>query len=132
MTVQFMKSPMEAGSIHVERSAQLPGFLQFGGDPLLKGWSVLRNVRRTLEAETAKEGWVFFFMAGKIEKVAFGFNSRKTLGAALRRLAGRVKSQHCNSFEITRVTSQKFLGVFRITVSAHARRLQEGSVCFGQ
>jgi hypothetical protein len=125
-------SSKEAGSIHVERSARLPEFLRFEGDPLLKGWSVLRNVRSTLEAETAKAGWISFFMAGKIEKTSFGFNRRKTLGAAMRRLAGRVKSGKCNSFEIMHVTSKRFLGVFRVTVAAHARRLQEvkeGLVC---
>lgn len=132
MTAQSMNNSPEAGSIHVERSAQLPGFLQFGDDPLLKGWSEVRNVRSTLEAETAKAGWISFFMAGKIEKAAFGFNRRKALHAALRRLAGHVKSENCNSFEIMRVTSKRFLGVFRVTVAAHARRLQQGSVCFGQ
>jgi len=132
MTVQFTKNPLEAGSIHVERSTRLPAFLQFGGDPLLKGWSVLRNVRSTFEAETAKAGWVCFFMAGKIDKTCFGFSRRNALGAALSRLARRVKSENCNSFEIMHVTSKDFLGVFRVTVSAHARRLQEGSVRFGE
>ncbi len=110
----------------------MPGFLQFGGDPLLKGWSVARNVRSTLEAETARAGWVSFFMAGKIEKAAFGFNRRKTLGTALTRVARRVKSENCNSFEIMHVTSKQCFGVFRVSVAAHARRFQEGSVCFGQ
>lgn len=132
MNIQFTQTSMEPGSIHVERSARLPAFLQFGGDPLLNGWSVLRNVLSTLEAETAKAGWTSFFMAGKIEKTSFGFNRRKTLGAAMKRLATRVKSENCNSFEILEVTSKHFLGIFRITVSAHARRLQEGSVQFGQ
>ncbi|HTA47439.1 MAG TPA: hypothetical protein VK789_33585 [Bryobacteraceae bacterium] len=135
MTVQFTKNSTDAGSIHVERSEVLPAFLQFDGDPFLKGWSVLRNVRSTLEAETAKAGWISFFMAGKIEKSSFGFNRQKTLGAAMRRLATRVKSENCNSFEIMHVTSRKFLGVLRVTVAAHARHLQEArgsSVCFGQ
>jgi len=126
-----MKNGMETGSIHIERSAQLPKFLQFVGDPLLKGWSVIGNVRSTLEEETAKAGWISFFMAGRIENAAFGFNRQKTLGAALRRLAKRVKSGNCNSFEIIDVTSKQFLGVFRVSVAAHARHLQEGLVCFG-
>jgi hypothetical protein len=129
-----MTDAMEAGSIHVERSARLPGFLQFGGDPVLKGWPVLRNLRSTLEAETANAGWISFFRAGSIEKTCFGFNRQKTFGAALGRLARLVKSENCNSFEIMHVTSWQFLGVFRVTVAAHARRLQEVSespVCFG-
>lgn len=121
---------VDDGSLHVERSAQLPGFLRFSGDPLLKGWSAVGNVRSTFEAETAKAGWVSFFMAGRIEKAAFGFNRRNTLGAALTRLARRVKSANCNSFEIMHVTTKHFLGVFRVSVAAHARHLQKGSVFF--
>ena len=134
MTTQCKKDPMEDGSIHVERSGLLPAFLQFGGDPFLQGWSVLRNVRSTLEAETAKAGWICYFMAGKIEKSSFGFSRQNAFRAAMRRLARCVKSENCNSFEIMHVTSKHFPGVFRVTVSAHARHLQKvtGSlVCFG-
>jgi hypothetical protein len=126
---------LEAGSIHIERSAHLPAFIQFGGDPLLKGWSVVGNLRSTLEAETAEAGWTSFFMAGAIERAAFGFSRQKALAAVLNRLAGRVKAGNCNSFEIMHVTTRQFLGVFRVTVAAHARRLQElteGPVCLGQ
>jgi hypothetical protein len=121
---------VDDGSLHVERSARLPGFLQFREDPLLKGWSVVGNVRSTFEGETTKAGWVSFFMAGRIQKAAFGFNRRKTLGAALTRLAKRVKSGNCNSFEIMHVTTKHFLGVFRVSVAAHARHFQKGSVYF--
>lgn len=127
--------PIEAGSIHVERSAGLPRFLRFAADPLLKNWPVLRNLRSTLDVETANAGWISFFMAGKIEKTSFGFNFRKTLAAAMMRLAGKVKSGNCNSFEILHVTSQHFMGIFRVTVAAHARRLQavgESPVCLGR
>ena len=130
MSGPFTQNSMDAGSIHVERAARLPAFLDFGTDPVvgglaLKGWSVLRNVRSTLEAETGKAGWISFFMAGSIEKTSFGVDRQKTLGAALRRLAKHVKSQNCNSFEILHVTSKHFLGMSRVTVTAHARRLQE-------
>ena len=129
-----MTSGLEAGSIHIERSAHLPGFLQFGGDPLLKGWSVVRNLRSTLEAETAEAGWISFFRGGTIERAAFGFSRQKALRAVLKRLAGCVKAGNCNSFEIMHVNTKEFLGVFRVTVAAHARRLQEvteSPVCFG-
>jgi hypothetical protein len=131
-----MTSGLEAGSIHVERGAHLPKFLQFGGDPLLKGWSVVRNLRSTLDAETAEAGWISFFRAGAIERAAFGFTRQKALGAVLKRLAGCVKAGNCNSFEIMAVTTKEFLGVFRVTVAAHARCLQavmevrESPVCF--
>jgi len=129
MTMPSIENSMEPGSIHVERSARLPAFLRFGVDPvagaLLKGWSVIRNVRSTLDAETLKAGWISFFLAGKIERTSFGVDRQKTLSAALGRMARYVKSENCNGFEIMQVTTRRFLGIVRVTVAAHARRLQE-------
>jgi len=127
-----MTNATEAGSIHIEQSAQLPKFLRLGRDSLLKGWSEVTNARSTFEAETRKAGWTSFFMAGKVEKAALGFNREEALGAAFSRLAKYVRSEHCNSFEIAHVKTEQFLGIFRVTVAAHARHLQEGVACLGK
>ena len=44
---------------------------------LLNSWPVITNVRSTFDAEIKKAGWIFFFMAGKIEKTAFGSTSER-------------------------------------------------------
>jgi hypothetical protein len=118
-----------AGCIHVEAGGLLPQFLALRSQSLLNSWPLVTNVRSTLEAEIKKAGWVFFFMAGTIEKTAFGFNKRKTLRTALNPLTRSVRSQKCNCFEIVDVTSKRFLGMSRVSVSAHARHLQKGLVC---
>jgi hypothetical protein len=125
----IMTDAIEAGSIHIQAGEQLPKFLTLRSQSLLNSWPLVANVRSLLEEEIGKAGWVFFFMAGKIENTAFGFDKGKTLRAALNHLITRVKSQRCNSFEILEITSTRFLGVFRVSVSAHARHLQKGSVC---
>jgi hypothetical protein len=127
--VDATEAGIGAGNIYVEASGLLPGFLTLRSQSLLNSWPVITNVRSTFEAEIKKAGWVFFFMAGKIEKTAFGFDKRKTLRTALNRLTRAVRSQKCNSFEILRVTSKEFLGMSWVSVSAHARHLQEGLVC---
>ena len=132
MTVQLTDTSTGAGSIHVERSASLPAFLEFGGDPFLTGWSVLRNLHGTFEAETVRAGWIFFFLAGSIEKTSFGIDQQKTLAVVMQRLANRVKADKHNSFEIIHVQCSRFLGLFRVTVAAHARHFQEGSVLLAQ
>ena len=65
-------------------------------------------------------------MAGEIKATVFGFDRQKALRAALKRLIADVKSQHCNSIEITRVTGKSFLRVPYVSVSAHPRHLQKG------
>jgi len=72
-----------------------------------------------------------FFMAGEIKTTVFGFDRQHALRAALERLIAVVKSQHCNSIEITRVTDKSFLKVPYVTVSAHARHLQKGQLFSG-
>jgi hypothetical protein len=124
-----IEAGIEAGSIHIDAGGQLPKFLSLRTQSLLNSWPVVTNVRSTFEAEIKKAGWVFFFMAGKIERSAFGFDKRKTLKAALNRLTISVRSQKCNCFEIMDVTSKQFLGISRVSVSAHARHLQRGQVC---
>src|SRR5579862_4242413 len=102
MTVPLTNNSMEPGSLRVERASRLPSFLEFAGDaaiggPVLKGWSVLRNALSTLEAETAKAGWISFFMAGKIEKTSFGIDRQKTLAAAMSRSEERRVGKECRS-----------------------------------
>jgi hypothetical protein len=118
-----------AGSIHVEAGGLLPQFLVLRSQSLLNSWPLVTNVRSTFDAEIKKAGWVFFLMAGKIEKTAFGFDKRKTLRTALNRLTRSVRSQKCNCFEIMDVTTKQFLGMSWVSVSAHARHLQKGLVC---
>jgi hypothetical protein len=127
--VDATEAGIGAGSIHIDAGGQLPKFLSLRTQSLLNSWPAITNVRSTFEAEIRKAGWVFFFMAGKIEKTAFGFDKRKTLHTALNRLTRSVRSQKCNSFEITDVTSKHFLGMSWVSVSAHARHLQRGQVC---
>jgi hypothetical protein len=78
-----------------------------------------------------EEGWTFFFMAGEIKATVFGFDRQKALRIALKQLITDVKSQHCNSIEITRIMGKSFLGVPYVSVSAHPRHLQRGVIFSG-
>jgi hypothetical protein len=72
-----------------------------------------------------------FYLAGSIRTTAFGFNRAKTLDASLRRVVAAVREQGCNSLEIDNVVTDSFLGVPRVTVSAHPRHIQRGMVFTG-
>lgn len=117
-----------AGSILVEGGTHLPDSLLLQGQPDSNGWAPLNGGRSAFEKEVRQTGWTFFFMAGEIEATVFGFDKQKTLRAALKRLIANVKSQHCNSIEITHAASKSFLKVPYLRVSAHARHLQKGMV----
>ena len=124
--------PVTAGSILIAEGMLLPKplLLQSGSD--LKGWAEVKTSRSTFEKEIQEAGWTWFFMAGEIRTTAFGFDRQKTLRTALQRLIAKVTSQHCNSIEIAQVTSNSFLKVPCVSVSAHPRHLQKGLTFSGQ
>lgn len=112
--------------------APRPASLLFRGAPLLSGWAAVANVRSVFEGEMRAAGWIFFFMAGEVEVSALGFDQSKALRRSVARLAGHAKARNCNALEIAQITRSRFLGVSRVSISAHVRHLQKGSVFFGK
>ena len=121
-----MTDTITAGSILVEEGTHLPKSLLLQSESISNGWTAVKDARSTFEKAIQEAGWTFFFMAGDIKATVFGFDRQKALRAALKRLLADVKSQHCNSIEITRVIGKSFLKVPYVSVSAHPRHLQKG------
>ncbi len=120
-----------AGDILIEGGTYLPNSLTAPAESSIPGWSAVRSDRPTFDKEIKEAGWTNFFMAGEIKATVFGSDKQKTLRTALRRLIAQVKSQSCNSIEITDVTEKSFLKMPYVCVSAHARHLQQGLVFSG-
>jgi hypothetical protein len=125
-----MTDTITAGSILIEEGT-LPNSLLLPGESNSNGWAAVKDARSTFEKAIQEAGWTFFFMAGEIKATVFGFDQQKALRAALKRLITDVKSQHCNSIEITQVLGKSFLRVPYVSVSAHPRHLQKGLLFSG-
>ena len=122
-----MTDAIQAGTILIEGGASMPAFLGLESRPEASGWRSIGNLDWSqLDTAIQQAGWTFFFMAGEIKATVFGFDRQKALRTALRRLIVDVKAQHCNSIEITQVTSKSFLNVPYVSVMAHPRHLQMG------
>jgi len=126
-----MTDTITAGNILVQNGTHMPGSLLLQTDSDSKGWAAVNGARATFDKTIQDEGWTFFFMAGELRATVFGFDRQKALRSALKRLIVDVKSQHCNSIEITRVMGRSFLKVPYVSVSAHARHLQKGTMFSG-
>ncbi|MBI2688459.1 MAG: hypothetical protein HYX27_19315 [Acidobacteria bacterium] len=124
-----MTDIITAGSILVAGGKYPPKSFLLQSESDSNGWAAIKDARATFEKTVQEAGWTFFFMAGEIKTTVFGLDKQKALRAALKRLIADVKSQHCNSIEITRVMSKSFLKVPYVSVSAHPRHLQKG-MCF--
>ena len=121
-----MKDTIAAGSILVAGGMRRPASILLQDVTDENGWAAIEDARPTFERTVREAGWTFFFMAGEIKAIAFGFDKEKAIRTALRRLIADVKSQHCNSIEITQVVGRTFLKVPYVSVFAHARHLQKG------
>jgi hypothetical protein len=121
-----MTDTITAGSILVEEGTHLPKSLLLQSESDSNGWAAVKDLRSTVEKTIQEKGWTFFFMAGEIKTTVFGFDKQKALRVALKRLITDVRSQHCNSIEITRVMGKSFLRVPYVSVFAHPRHLQKG------
>ncbi len=64
-------------------------------------------------------------MAATIKVIVFGFDRQKALRRAVKQVLATVKSRRFNGAEMTHVAVKRFLGMPYVTVSAHARHIQE-------
>jgi len=121
-----MTEAIAAGDILVQDGTYLPGSLRLRAQSGSNGWTAVTDNRSAFEKAVGEEGLTFFFMAGEIKATVFGFDKEKALRSAFQHLIRNVKSQHCNSIEITQVMRKSFLNVPYVSVCAHARHLQTG------
>jgi hypothetical protein len=118
------------GAILVEESTLLPEPLHLENESDGNGWArVANNVDdHQLEKALATAGWTFFYVAGTVSGFGFGFERQKMIDGALKRLIRAVSRQKCNCLEIDEVTTRTFLGMPYVSISAHARHIQNAMV----
>jgi hypothetical protein len=126
-----MQDLITAGDLLVQEGTSWPRSLALQAEADSNGWAAVKDNGSTFEKAVQKAGWTFFFMAGEIKATVFGFDRQKALCTALKHLITDVKSQHCNSIEITRVVGKSCLGLPYVSVFAHARHLQRGATFSG-
>jgi hypothetical protein len=126
-----MQDLITAGDLLVQEGTSWPRSLALQAESDSNGWAAVKDNRSTFEKAVQEAGWTFFFMAGEIKATVFGFDRQKALCTALKHLITDVKSQHCNSIEITRVVGKSCLGLPYVSVFAHARHLQRGATFSG-
>ena len=117
----------QPGAILVEDGTILPGAMSLERSALSQTWRSVPNLDRIgLEAQIAKAGWTFFYMAGVVKRHAFGWGEEKRVRAAVARIIKDVQSQECNCLEITHLATKSFLGIPYVSITAHARHIQDG------
>ncbi len=117
---------IKTGTILIEEGTLLPESLRFESEPYAKGWRLVKDLDGYgLDRRIREAGWTFFYMAGEVHATAVGSDLEKTTRRAVQKAIACMKSDRLNCLEIAQVAVKRFLGLPYVTVSAHARHIQE-------
>jgi hypothetical protein len=113
------------GTILVRCDALLPRSMRLESQPFSKSWTrVAAQDRPSLERQIRDAGWSFFYLAGEIKATVFGDGEQAVRRATERILAGP-ESEQFNCMEIMTSKTVHFLRMPFVTLTAHARHIQE-------
>src|SRR5437879_11792967 len=123
-----MAETIKTGTILIKDGTFLPDALQFESEPCATGWRLVKNLDGYgLGRKVHEAGWTFFCLAGEIKATIFGFDVRRTVRRAVKRILANLKPEEFNSLEITRVAPKGFLEMPFETGYAGPRQVLESA-----
>jgi hypothetical protein len=126
-----MRKAIGSGTILIRDGTPLPETLRLDGESFVAGWTQVSDVDgHRLDRRIRESGWTFFYLAGEIKTINFGFDIQKAVRRAVKRIVTNLESGKFNSLEITQIVSKHFLGVPCTQVYAHPRHVQKSMFLF--
>ncbi len=126
-----MRKAIGSGTILIKDGTPLPEALRLDGESFVTGWTQVSDLDgHGLDRRIRESGWTFFYLAGEIKTTIFGFDAKKTVPKAVKRILAKLTPEKFNSLEITQIVSKHFLGVPCTQVYAHPRHVQKSMFLF--
>jgi hypothetical protein len=120
---------VQVGTILIDHRPLILRALDLESESYSGTWGVLQShTSVTLDQKIRGTGWNCFFMAAEVKATVLGALAAKTIRRALKEIFARVRKPDFNCLEVTKIFEGRFLGVPYITVSAHSRHIQQGSL----
>lgn len=124
-----MAETIQVGSIFIENRPLLLRALDLETESYSGTWSVLQSLTSsTLDKKISGTGWNCFFLAAEVRAIVFGALAPKSIRRALEQIFSKVRKPDFNCLQVTSIVEGYFLGVPYITVRAHSRHIQQGSL----
>lgn len=115
---------IEVGNVLLRGDSVFPPSVQVDLRPAGE-WKLVANEKApALGRRLEREGWNFFFIASMVASAAVGFDSNKALLKALDGVARQVEAMGFNALEIVSIEKQRFFGIHRAKIRAHARHIR--------
>ena len=123
-----MPIDIEAGSLMLRTGVQRPNLMSMNTTSYSRQWDVVtgRDVFAT-ERAVREAGWHLMCIAGTVRATAFGRSEGKNARVAVDRVLAKIQAQDFNAAEVIEISTKHFLGIPYLSVSAHARHLQQGN-----
>jgi hypothetical protein len=122
-----MPGTNRARTILIREDTPLPANLPIESEAFLPGWRIVKNLdRSTLARNIDGANWNFFYLAGEIRSTVLGRDRPGTLRRAVKCVLAKQERRKFNSLEITKIVSNRFLGIPFMSVTAHFRHIQQG------
>ena len=124
-----MHPTLRAGTVLMQTGTVMPESVWVEEGPYSPGWEVIKNLDGdSLDRNLRESNWNFFFIAGSVHAIAWGPGNGITARCAAIRALAKSKLKKFNCFEITEVTTRRFLGIPYVSVVGHSRHVQEDRV----
>ncbi len=124
-----MATTVQVGTILIENRPLILRALDLESESYSGSWSVLHShTSTTLDQKIRGTGWNCLCLAGEVKATVFGSLAAKTVRRALKHIFTKVQEPDFNCLEVTKIIEDRFLGVPYLTVSAHSRHIQQGSI----
>jgi hypothetical protein len=114
------------GTVFIRGDALLPRTMQIKSQPFSKDWNqVAPEDRGELNRQIDAAGWSFLYLAGEIK--ARAGHDETAVRRAMERVLADPECERFNCMEITTSKTVRFLAMPFVTLTAHARHIQEGA-----
>ena len=124
-----MAATVQVGTLLIEDRPLILRALDLESESYSGAWGVLQShTSATLDKRIRGTGWNCFFMAAEVKATVLGALAAKSIRRALKQIFARVRKPDFNCLEVTKISEGRFLGVPYVTVSAHSRHIQRGSL----
>ena len=126
-----MIEDLRGNEVLVRRDTLLPETVKREDQLVMAEWNIVSHLAT---AETEKRlnqaGWHFFYLPPEVRASAIGFNRRRVIASAVRKLLEKANSGQLNIVQITGLDEKELLGIHYARVSAYLRHIQKGPILF--
>ena len=120
---------IQVGTIFIRNRPLILRTLELESKPYAGTWDVLHCSRSSILVHRIRAaGWNCFYGAAEVKATVLGSLAARSVHRALNHIFVKVRNADFNCLEVIKISDHRFCGMPYITVYAHSRHIQHGSM----